>query len=75
MSLVFLADTYNREQVEKLPLGRQIHSHELQCSPKPNVASLTSKTSFQMHLSVPSSTSVDYEGDVYAPMSVIIKFK
>jgi hypothetical protein len=75
MSLVFLADTYNREQVEKLPLGRQIHSHELQCSSVPNVANSTSKTSFQMHLSVPSSTSVDYEGDVYAPMSVIIEFK
>ena len=74
MSLVFLADTYNREQVEKLPLGRQIHSHELQCSSVPNVANSTSKTSFQMHLSAPS-TSVDYEGYVYAPMSVIIEFK
>jgi hypothetical protein len=80
MSLVFLADTYNREELQRLPIGRTEDSHELQCDQfsliaEPNLTQSMNKIAFQMHLSVSSSNSADFKGHICAPMPVVIEFK
>jgi hypothetical protein len=80
MSLVFLADSYNREHLQRLPIGRTIDSHELQSDQfslitEPNLTHSMKKTSFQMHLSVSLSNPAELEGDIYAPTPVVIEFK
>lgn len=80
MSLVFLADGYNREKHQKPPLPRTINNHELQCGqfslmPEAKLANSTHQTSVQMHLSVLSSITADCEGNIYAPMPVVVDFK
>lgn len=80
MSLVFLADGYNREEHQKPPIPRTINNHEFQSGqfslmPEAKLANSTHKTSIQMHLSVLSSTISDCERNIHSPMPVVVDFK
>lgn len=82
MSLIFLADSLNREQQKILPLGREKVTHEAQFSLETETRSSVIKKSFQIHLSVLSSTSANIHGetkpdsaDRYPLCPVMIEFK